>query len=266
MTTAMISLPAPSKPRRFGLFTAVWAVSAVVLSLALRTLQAATNVISPDVLSLVMIAPALAAGLALVLVRGSGWPAVSGSRVLPGRRYAGLLLAACGFSVVCYLASALFAGTLGVLPAVVGGLPLVLMLGLQLVGAIAEEIGYRGVLLSYFLQRMPRRVAVVLNGLAFGLIHIQYWAEGPATVAWFLVATIALVWAISLLWHGSTTQRVVTAGVMHFGVNISLFVVAGAGTFAMPMFTGGVVVAALVLFAGIWLGRQLRYPAAAARG
>jgi membrane protease YdiL (CAAX protease family) len=247
---------------RIGRFTALWALGTVVLSVALLQLQSTLPILSMDVLSLVMLAPALAAGIALLLVRRSGWPGIVGGRPLPPRAMTWQILAACAFALVCFLAIALFTGTPGSLPSSVASVPLLVMLALQVLGALGEEIGYRGVLLAVLLHRLPRPLAVLLAGLAFGLVHIQYWAEGPVTVLWFLVATIALVTAMSMLWRGSAPQRIATTTLMHAGVNVGLFAVSGAGPVAMPAFAGGVVIATLALALILRLAR----PVGAERG
>ncbi|WP_195909294.1 CPBP family intramembrane glutamic endopeptidase [Microlunatus sp. Gsoil 973] len=243
------------KPAVPGRFTAVWLAATLLCSLALLRLQAATGFPSMDVLSIVMLAPAIAVPVAWAV---SGRPAFLLTRAIPAVAFGRTLLVAAGFGLLSWLGMAVIAGRWGRLPDTVAGAPLVLMLLAQFIGALGEEIGYKGVLYSYLSLRLQLPLAMIIQGVIFGVIHLQYWSEGPTVIIWFFVGTVGLVAAIPAVWRGSLTQRVFVAGVMHFAVNIVGFSQSGNGSVQMMPFAVSIWCGALPLLIG-WLWLQHRH-------
>ncbi|MBN1811948.1 MAG: CPBP family intramembrane metalloprotease, partial [Anaerolineae bacterium] len=70
--------------------------------------------------------------------------------------------------------------------------------------SIFEEVAFRGVILSLFLARYPKPVAVIIAALSFGAIHLLNLASGRE-LAWVLGQA---VWATILgLFYGVVTLK-----------------------------------------------------------
>ena len=192
-----------------------------------------------------MLAPAIAAGMTWLAFRR--WlPAGQAPVTAPAFRRQ--LAAGFGWVLACYATLALLTGRPGSLPASVAGTPIAVVVVLQVLGALGEEIGYRGVLLTAFLQRFPASTAAILNGIVFGLIHIGYWSLGPVQVGTFVLSTIALVVAMTALYRGSFWQRMCVTTTVHAGANLVTFAVGDETslwqiTAAMWVATAGVLAA-----------------------
>lgn len=231
--------PRSASTARPAVFATAWFILTIVLSLGALSLQAGTSIIDPDVLSIVMLAPALAAAVVWVSLRR--WAPPATARVSRPRHLRALGLAGV-WGVIFYAVLALLNGTVGQLPLSVGGVPIVAMLALQLLGALGEEIGYRGVLLRAMECKLPMWVAAVANGAIFGAIHSGYWSQGPAAVLSFIAGTVGLVVGMVAARSGTFWQRVSTTTTIHFCANIAMFVVAASDialwTFALAAWAG----------------------------
>ena len=77
------------------------------------------------------------------------------------------------------------------LPSSTNQLPLV-FLSIGLIGPFVEEFYFRGILLSWLSRKMPAVLAVLANGLLFGLLHFKFtshqWPGG-----WYVTAVMALI-------------------------------------------------------------------------
>lgn len=215
-----LEIPPTGRRTRPHAFAVIWFALAAPLSLLASGWQEARGWPDGDVLEWVMLAPGIAAGLTW-LAFGRWLPA--GQAPVSAPAFRRQLAAGFGWVLACYATLALLTGHPGSLPASVAGTPIAVMVVLQVVGALGEEIGYRGVLLTAFLQRFPARTAAILNGIVFGLIHIGYWSLGPLQVGIFVLSTIALVVAMTALYRGSFWQRMCVTTTMHAGANLAIF-------------------------------------------
>lgn len=228
-------------PRPLG-FAAIWFVLTIPLSLGATALQQVIGFPDGDVLELVMLAPAVAAGLTWLGWRG--W-LPGPQEPVPRIRMCVLLVAACGVAFVYYLVLAMLTGRSGSVRTSVACVPVLMVVVLQFVGAFAEEIGYRGVLLSGLNYRWRTSLAALIDGVVFGVIHVGYWSQGFGSMTVFVLSSVGLVTTMSLLFRGSFWQRITVVTVIHFGVNTVDWAFGGN----VPLWQGAVAmwVAALAL-------------------
>ena len=63
---------------------------------------------------------------------------------------------------------------------------------------------------------------MVINGVFFGLCHLQYFDVGVLPVSLFVASAVLLDVIMAVLWTGSWTHRVLIATAIHSVVNISI--------------------------------------------
>ncbi|GAA1486646.1 CPBP family intramembrane glutamic endopeptidase [Brachybacterium fresconis] len=227
---------------RLALALAVWFMVSGLCAGALLATQSLTGP-DPEVLSLVMLAPAVGAGAAWLLLRcHSPWTL---PRARPGAMAASLALAVAAIAIY-FTALSILRESGPVMPREVAGTPLLIFLLLQSVGALTEEIGYRGLLLHGLQRWLPRWGAAVITGVLFGLWHVQYYALPPAQFAAFLVGTVALTATMAAVMTGTFWQRMAVCTVIHLGANLALAFV-GTAQVPMTVFAGAIVVGAIVV-------------------
>lgn len=209
---------------------ALFVVATFLASGILVLLQPLTR-INPEVLSIVQFGPTVGAGITLV-VFGSrvirllpdsiGWPQFM--------RYVVLAALACALYAILVAVFALgigmpFAGAFGV-----GGVPFFVVLVAQFVGALGEEIGWRGMMQPILEHRLRRIYAVLATGIVWAVWHVQVFAAGPSIAATFIAATVVFAMLIGYLTHGSIWQRIIIASTVHWFINITLYILAGDQT------------------------------------
>lgn len=247
--------PSTSRSGRPWALTALWVLLMAPLSLTGTALQPHTP-IPYEVFPLVMAGPALAALICKLAV--PGWfpapetPAPSRRNL---RAIGGFVLAGVAFVVI---AVALLEGGRAALPVgwgTAGGI-LAVVVGLAL-GGLLEEIGYRGVMYRALVTRMRPVLAIVVNGVFFGLCHLQYFGAGVLAVVLFVLSAVFMDVVLVALWTGSWNQRVLAAALFHGVMNVSLALIGDPLTslrsFAVLALATGV--AALI---AVPLGRRLR--------
>lgn len=235
-------------------FTATWFVATLLLSGAMLVAQQASG-LSVDVFPLVMAAPTIAVAVAWLVC---GRPTFLRTPRTDAATFARMMLASVAFTGFAYLGMAACAGRWGTLPPV-AGLSVAGVVALQLLGGLLEEIGYKGVLYTWLTSRFRTGVAIVAQGIVFGLIHMQYWSTGPVGVLTFLIGTAGLVAVIPAVWKGSFSQRMLAAGVMHGGVNLSCMCFTLEPSQFLTAFTVGIWAGALpVLLARRWIAGPTR--------
>ncbi|MEU9164170.1 CPBP family intramembrane glutamic endopeptidase [Streptomyces sp. NPDC048424] len=242
-----------------GVFLAVAFVAAGICG----ALQPATG-IPPEVVQLTQFGPALAVAAVALL-----WPARTKDRLagtLPARagRPAGRApRSATGRTALLLtpaLIIALSAGgillTSGTLPATnppALAHPLALLVAAQLLGACAEEIGWRCYLQPLLRTRFGPVTASALVGTVWGLWHVPALAQGPAYAAGFLTATVAMSVILGLALERVRSNRLLLAGGFHTLVNLGLLLVTDeTSPAAAPMMVFG---AACLAAALPWLAR-----------
>lgn len=223
----------------------VWFVSSCACAVGLLALQPVVG-LDPAVLSLVMLAPALGAVPAWFMLRNA--PQVwRPARV--GRRRSVMNLAL--VTAVCasfFVAMAIVTGL--DVPANVAGVPLIAFIALQGVGALCEEIGFRGVLFHGLLPWFPRWLATLAVGVLFGFWHVQYFALPLGEHLSFLVAVLLLNATMIYTMVGSFWWRMLTCTLIHLAANLTLGFSASAEasmTDFLIVILAGAVVAAVLL-------------------
>ena len=63
---------------------------------------------------------------------------------------------------------------------------------------------------------------MVINGVFFGLCHLQYFGVGVLPVSLFVASAVLLDVIMAALWTGSWTHKVLIATAIHAVVNISI--------------------------------------------
>ncbi len=208
---------------RPGLLLAVWALLLIVFAVSAPMVQRTLG-IPFELLALVMLAPAAAS--LIVLIRPSWlprwWPHVPAGRVLVSSA-AGL------FAVVGFVATlALLTGRAPSWTAPGIASPLWLFLLLQTVGALGEEVGWRGVVQRAGEQFAKPAVVSAIAGFLFGVTHLGYWSLGLVPVATFGFVAMLMSLTITTLFTGTLWQRMITAVVVHLGVNLGIASLADA--------------------------------------
>lgn len=180
-----------------------------------------------DVLSLIMLGPAISALVVVLAGRRrlpTPWPAVR------ARALVSPLVLALLFVVVFTVVLAALAGRAPVLPEQVAGVPLWAFIGLQALGALGEEAGWRGLMQRLGETMAPPPVVTVILGALFGATHLGLWGQGPLFMFWFTLSTVLMSVAIMVTWRGSFWQRMVPAVVIHTGCNLAYFAITHGGT------------------------------------
>lgn len=210
-------------PRRLWPAVAVWVLVWAVCGILAPSVQDATG-LSADVLALVMLAPAIASLVVRLTVRdglSGAWPAAApaGPALSIVSAIVWVAVFTCGF--------VLTGAELDATGLTVAGTPLLVVLLAQTVGALGEEIGWRGTLQRIGEATAPRWAVAAILGAVFGATHIGYWSEGPGFVAGFTLAVVAMALAAVLLARGSFAQRMIPATLIHLGANLAI--AAGGG-------------------------------------
>lgn len=213
-----------TKPGRPALVLIVWAISLIVLA-GLAPVMQATMGLPFELLSLVMLAPAFACTVVLIVPSWmpEPWKRVGGSSVLLAAMVSVVAV------VVFFVVLALATGSKPSLPASVGDAPLVLFLALQAVGALSEEIGWRGVVQRCG-ERFARPAAVsAIAGFLFGATHLGYWELGILPVLTFAFTAMLMSLTITAIFTGSFWQRMIPAVIVHLGLNLTITCLASGG-------------------------------------
>ncbi|WP_269820755.1 CPBP family intramembrane glutamic endopeptidase [Nocardia asteroides] len=206
--------------------------------------------IDPAALSLVQFGPAVGALVTWLMFRRTvvGVLPRAVSRRLVGVHLAGIV-AVCVAYWLLITGAAVVSVTATVGPAAVGGVPFVVFVVLQFVGAGGEELGWRGLMQPMLESRMAKFAAVSVTGAVWALWHVQAFTAGPVVAACFFVATMAFAMVLGYLATGSFRQRVLVAAVGHWLINIAGYLLAGDSTLDRPQIFF-VAVAAVLVAAG----------------
>ncbi|MFB7268086.1 CPBP family intramembrane glutamic endopeptidase [Streptomyces nojiriensis] len=222
-------------------------------------IQPATG-IPPEVLQLTQFGPALAVAAVALLWPGrirdrlagtlparSEGPADHETRLPSGNRVA-LLLTAALITALSAGGALLTSGSLPVTGPQALAHPLALLVAAQLIGACAEEIGWRCYLQPLLRIRFGPVTASVLVGTAWGLWHVPALTQEPAYAAGFLTATIAMSVILGLALERVRSNRLLLAGGFHTLVNLGMLFVTdetSPATAPMAVFGAACLAAAL---------------------
>ncbi|MEU7606458.1 CPBP family intramembrane glutamic endopeptidase [Streptomyces sp. NPDC041003] len=159
---------------------------------------------------------------------------------IPAGRRAALLLTPALITALCAGGALLTSGSLPVTSPQALAHPLALLVTAQLLGACAEEIGWRCYLQPLLRTRFGPVTASVLVGTAWGLWHVPVLAQAPAYAAGFLAATIAMSVILGLALERVRSNRLLLAGGFHTLVNLGmLFVTDETSPATAPMVVFG---------------------------
>lgn len=217
-------------------------------------LLALQPMIGPDreVLSLVMLAPAIGTGPAWLVLRGRD---VFTFHRTPSRALISAIALSFGAIAVYFAVVSFVRGNGPDIPAEVAGVPLILFVLLQALGALTEEIGYRGFLLHTLSRWLPRLPAAVIVGVLFGMWHVQNFGLPLMEFLAFLVGTVALTLTMAYLMVGSFWQRMAVCTLIHLGANLALAFV-GVDDISMFTYSTAIVLGSLVAFGGAYIFRS----------
>ncbi|MFD4916431.1 CPBP family intramembrane glutamic endopeptidase [Streptomyces virginiae] len=247
---AQAQRPAPRSgwKAQTGVFLAVAFLAAGLCG----ALQPSTG-IPAEVLQLTQFGPALAVAAVALLWPGrirdrlmgalparSKGPAHHATRLPSSRNRAALLLTAALITALSAGGAVLTSGSLPVRSPQALAHPLTLLVTAQLIGACAEEIGWRCYLQPLLRTRFGPVTASALVGTAWGLWHVPALTQGPVYAAGFLTATIAMSVILGLALERVRSNRLLLAGGFHTLVNLGmLFVTDETSPAATPMVVFG---------------------------
>jgi len=105
------------------------------------------------------------------------------------------------------------------------GAPLVIILAVQLIGAAAEEVGWRGLVQPLLETRLAIWKAALVTGALFALGHFYLaFMVSPASFLLFIVSAIAISLVLAVATVGqSWASRIAVASLLHFLVNMETF-------------------------------------------
>lgn len=132
--------------------------------------------------------------------------------------------------------------------------PFAVIVTAQLVGACAEEIGWRCFLQPLLRTRFGPLASSVMVGALWGLWHVPVLAHAPAYAGAFLLGTVSMSVALGLALDRSGRSRLLLAGGFHTVVNLGmlLFMDEESGA-VLPMALFG---AACLAVALLWAARR----------
>ncbi|WP_431676461.1 CPBP family intramembrane glutamic endopeptidase [Kitasatospora sp. KL5] len=200
--------------------TALFLVVAFLAAGLLGALQPATP-IPPEVVQLTQFGPALGVAAAALLRPGRVRALLTGG--LPGRggRGRGALLLATAPLVVVVAAGAYAALTGDARPNRPGA-PFALIAAAQLVGACGEEIGWRCFLQPMLRTRLGLLAASTAVGTAWGVWHVQVFAQHPVYAGAFLAAAVSMSVVLGWALDGAGISGLPLAGGFHALVNLAM--------------------------------------------
>lgn len=235
--------------RAARVWPALWLYLAVTWLAAglLTELQPVTR-LPAQVLTLTQFAPGIAVLVLLALHRAAALRIWQGTAVATLRRIAAGTGILAGVSGLCLAALAVTGHAVHVTSPGSLGEPFWLIVIAQLIGACAEELGWRSFLQPHLEQRYSPVVSGLIVGTLWGTWHVEYFSDGLLFFAVFLVAAVA----ISVILAGLTrcVSRLAVAGVFHWLLNLAVLLLlnfAGGGLADVTALAAGFVVAAAVL-------------------
>ena len=179
-------------------------------------IQQATGILPPQI-GLPQLGPGIAALLMLIFFRKDGFKINFTTKDTPPMRY--LLAAAipAGLGLLVYLLSRIIPMETSSLPEVYNQMLLILLW--TPLGAIGEEIGWRGYLHKKLDPKMRGLVSSMIVGLLWMPIHVTFLSQPPLIIFLFLIWVISasiLIYALV----SDTGFNVVLASIFHIAINI----------------------------------------------
>lgn len=242
-----------SKPvdiRAMALFLAV----AFPAAGALGALQPVTG-IPGEVLQLTQFGPALGVGLAAVLWPGRVREVLAGSGAGRSGRGVPLLVTA---PLIIAVSVGAYAALTGDPRFTRPGAPFLLIAVAQLIGACGEEIGWRCFLQPLLRTRFGPLAASVAVGVAWGVWHVQVFAQHPLYAGAFMMGAVSMSVVMGWALEGVRAARLLLAAGFHALINLGmlLFMDEESGA-VLPMVLFG---ASCLAAAGLWTWARVRRP------
>ena len=131
------------------------------------------------------------------------------------------------------------------------GTIVIAMLGL-LVGAFAQEVGWRGFLQPTLEARTSRIWASVVVGLVWTLWHVTAYTD-LVTGGLLLASYLPMAVLLGHLGNGSVVQRVTTTTLVHWLVTVPVMLMAGIGGSVVQAVVAAVSVVVTALFMAMFL-------------
>jgi uncharacterized protein len=183
----------------------------------LAVVQQTTGLLPPSI-GLPQLGPGLAALMMLVLFRRDGHQITFLSKALPAMRYVYAALIPIGGSLIILFISKLMAIQPSPdAPTYESLFPLILWMPL---GALGEELGWRGYLHKKLDSRMRGLYSSLLVGLLWAPIHVTFFSRGPVFVFFLFVLIISYSIVIYALVQ-NIGFSVALASVFHLFINLS---------------------------------------------
>jgi membrane protease YdiL (CAAX protease family) len=183
--------------------------------LLLGGVQQGTGLLPPEI-SLAQWGPGIAALLMLVIFRKDGHKITFFSRGTPVSRYLLAALIPLGVGLVVLLISSWAQIETSELPAAYDSLWLVILWAP--IGALGEEIGWRGYLHKKLDTRLRGLFSSLLVGILWMPIHIHFFSEGPMFITFLTLAFISYSIVIYSLVQ-DTGFSVLLATIFHLSIN-----------------------------------------------
>lgn len=117
----------------------------------------------------------------------------------------------------------------------------------MMVGAFAEELGWRGYLQPLLATRWNGLLTSLVVGLLWGLWHVGNYQHGLVYMLFFVLSTIAYSLVITWLIH-SVGWNVILPWFFHLGVNLGFYVFSAVLTGTTFMILNGLVWSAVAVF------------------
>lgn len=183
----------------------------------LAGIQQATGLLPPEI-GLAQWGPGIAALLMLLIFRKDGHKIVFFSKGTPVPRYLLAALIPVGVGLVVLLISAMVPMGTSATPAAYESL-LLFILWMPL-GALGEELGWRGYLHKRLDTRMRGLFSSLLVGILWMPIHVTFLAQGPIFV--FFLALLIISYSIVIYALVQDTGfSVILASIFHLSINLT---------------------------------------------
>jgi uncharacterized protein len=179
--------------------------------------QEASNLLPPEI-GLAQWGPGIAALLMLLIFRKDGHRFVFFSKVTPFPRYLAAVLIPGGTATVVFLLLQFFPITGTNTPPLYQSLPLVLLW--MPIGALGEEIGWRGYLHKKLNTRLRGIASSLLVGLLWMPIHVHLLTLGPIYILFLFI----LITSYSIVLYALTQDtgfNILLATIFHFALNLT---------------------------------------------
>jgi membrane protease YdiL (CAAX protease family) len=203
-----------------GVFVLVTFVLTILFALAQQLVR-----LGPARVSLPQLGPGAAALLMLILFRHDQMRLRLTPSGVPLRKYLAALSIPLLAPMVLFLAYRRFVAPISIEPIDAGSL-IVLMTGI-LIGAVGEEIGWRGYAQRLLERRVHAHAASVIIGVLWAVWHIGKFSLGPLYMLLFICSSVG--YSITMAWLiRGTDYNVPLASLFHFGINVGFYILQDA--------------------------------------